>query len=87
MRFNKKVGTVDLALGFTGTYLNTEASKRAELYEDSYQNRQGKPLDALWGLKNDGFLEMQMIFKTRLLRLLDKLNQETSNIKIRMAMV
>ncbi|WDF66032.1 SusC/RagA family TonB-linked outer membrane protein [Flavobacterium sp. KACC 22763] len=55
LRFNKKVGTVDLALGFTGTYLNTEASKRAELYEDSYQNRQGKPLDALWGLKNDGF--------------------------------
>lgn len=55
LRMNKKVGTVDVALGFTGTYLNTEASKRAELYENSYQNRQGRPLDALWGLKSDGF--------------------------------
>lgn len=55
LRFNKKVGSVDLALGFTGTYLNTEATKRAELYENSYQNRKGKPLDALWGLKSNGF--------------------------------
>ena len=55
LRFNKKVGNVDLALGFTGTYVNTEATKRAELFEDSYQNRKGKPLDALWGLKSDGF--------------------------------
>jgi len=55
LRFNKKVGNVDLALGFTGTYVDTEATKRAELYDDSYQNRQGKPLDALWGLKSDGF--------------------------------
>lgn len=57
VRFNKKVGNVDLALGFTGTYLNTEASKRAELYSDSYQNRQGKALDALWGLRSDGFFK------------------------------
>jgi len=55
LRFNKKVGTVDLALGFTGTYLDTEATKRAELYDDSYQNRQGRPLDALFGLRSNGF--------------------------------
>lgn len=55
LRFNKKVGSVDLALGFTGTYVNTEATQRAELFEDSYQNRKGKPLDALWGLKSNGF--------------------------------
>lgn len=55
VRANKKVGSVDLALGFTGTYVDTEASKRAELYDDSYQYRQGKPLDALWGLRSNGF--------------------------------
>lgn len=57
IRFNKKVGSVDLALGFTGTYVDTEATKRAELFEDSYQNSKGKPVDALWGLKNDGFFK------------------------------
>lgn len=57
VRFNKKVGSVDLALGFTGTYVNTEATKRAELFEDDYQNSKGKPLDAIWGLKSDGFFQ------------------------------
>nr|WP_315199320.1 SusC/RagA family TonB-linked outer membrane protein [uncultured Flavobacterium sp.] len=60
LRFNKKVGNVDLALGFTGTYIDTEASKRAELNLDSYQNRQGKPLDGLWGLRSDGFFMDQL---------------------------
>ena len=55
VRFNKKVGNVDLALGLTGTYVDTEATKRAELFDDSYQNRQGRPLDALWGLRSNGF--------------------------------
>jgi len=55
VRVKKKVGNVDLALGLTGTYVDTEATKRAELYDDSYQNRQGRPLDALWGLRSDGF--------------------------------
>lgn len=57
LRLNKKVGSVDLALGFTGTYVDTEATKRAELFEDSYQNSKGKPVDALWGLKSDGFFQ------------------------------
>lgn len=57
LRLNKKVGSVDLALGFTGTYVDTEATKRAELFEDSYQNSKGKPVDALWGLKSDGFFK------------------------------
>ncbi|WP_348798369.1 SusC/RagA family TonB-linked outer membrane protein [Flavobacterium adhaerens] len=57
VRFNKKVGSVDLALGFTGTYVNTEATKRAELFEDDYQYSKGKPLDAIWGLKSDGFFQ------------------------------
>ncbi|RVT74888.1 SusC/RagA family TonB-linked outer membrane protein [Flavobacterium sufflavum] len=55
VRVNKRVGQVDLSLGITGNYYDTKASKRAEQFEDQYQNRQGKPLDALWGLKNEGF--------------------------------
>lgn len=55
IRLNKKVGQVDLSLGFTGNYIDTKASKRAEGFEYDYQNRQGKPLDAIWGLKSDGF--------------------------------
>lgn len=56
VRVNKRVGQVDLSLGLTGNYYDTKASKRAEpQYEDQYQFRQGKPLDGLWGLKNEGF--------------------------------
>lgn len=55
IRVNKRVGQVDLSLGVTGNYYDTKASKRAEEFEYDYQNRQGKPLDALWGLKSDGF--------------------------------
>jgi len=55
VRMNKRVGQVDLSLGITGNFYDTKASKRAEQFEDQYQNRQGKPLDALWGLKSEGF--------------------------------
>jgi TonB-linked SusC/RagA family outer membrane protein len=55
VRVNKRVGQVDLSLGITGNYYNTKASKRAEDFEDEYQYRQGKPLDGLWGLQNEGF--------------------------------
>jgi TonB-linked SusC/RagA family outer membrane protein len=52
---NKKLGEVDWSLGVIGTYYKTTATKRAEVYENSYQNRQGKPLDAIWGLQSLGF--------------------------------
>ncbi|TDD99505.1 SusC/RagA family TonB-linked outer membrane protein [Flavobacterium cellulosilyticum] len=55
VRFNKRVGQVDLSLGVTGNYYDSKASKRAEQFENDYQNRQGKPIDALWGLKSEGF--------------------------------
>lgn len=55
LRFNKKFGEVDFALGLTGMYYDTKASNRAEMYEDEYQYREGKPLDGIWGLQNQGF--------------------------------
>lgn len=56
---NKKFGEIDWTLGVVGTYYKTTATKRAEVYENSYQNRQGKPLDAIWGLQNLGFFKDQ----------------------------
>jgi hypothetical protein len=57
LNFNKRVGAVNWTVGASGTYYTTKATKRADIYtyEDSYQYRQGKPLDAIWGLVSDGF--------------------------------
>lgn len=48
-----------MSVGLNGTYYDTKATKRAEIYEDAYQNRQGKPLDAMFGLQNLGFFQDQ----------------------------
>lgn len=56
---NKRIGQVDMSLGLAGTYFTTKATKRAEAYEDEYQNRQGKALDAIWGLEAEGFFADQ----------------------------
>jgi TonB-linked SusC/RagA family outer membrane protein len=52
---NKKLGAIDWSLNVAGTWYKTTASKRAEIYQDDYQYRQGKPLDAIWGLQSLGF--------------------------------
>lgn len=56
---NKKYGEVQWTMGLNGTYYEAIASKRAELYENSYQNRQGKPLDTMWGLQSLGLFQNQ----------------------------
>lgn len=55
LRLNQRVGKVNWTIGAIATYYDTKATKRAEFFSDSYQYRQGKPLDALWGLQSDGF--------------------------------
>jgi TonB-linked SusC/RagA family outer membrane protein len=56
LNLNRKIGEVELNLGISATYLiNSKVIKRDELYADSYQNRVGKPVDAIFGLVNDGF--------------------------------
>ncbi|WP_192085447.1 SusC/RagA family TonB-linked outer membrane protein [Algoriphagus sp. Y33] len=55
LNLNKRTGIVDWTLGVSGMYYDTKASRRAENFEDSYQNRQGMPLDAIWGLESVGF--------------------------------
>lgn len=55
VNYNAQIQKVGLNIGFVATYYETEATKRSEFYTDSYQYRQGKALDGVWGLKNDGF--------------------------------
>ncbi|SDL13796.1 TonB-linked outer membrane protein, SusC/RagA family [Catalinimonas alkaloidigena] len=55
VNLNRRLGQVDWTLGLSGMYFETKATKRAEMYENAYQNRAGKPLDAIWGLESEGF--------------------------------
>ena len=59
VNINKTFNNSFLSLGVTGLYFDTKALKRDELYENSYQNRTNKPLDAIWGLQNEGFYQDQ----------------------------
>ena len=55
LNLNEQVGQVGLRLGVFGTYYETVARKRAEMWEFDYQNREGRPIDAIWGLESLGF--------------------------------
>ncbi|WP_199898526.1 SusC/RagA family TonB-linked outer membrane protein [Prolixibacter bellariivorans] len=59
LNFHKQLGEVNLTIGAAGTYVKTKALKRDELYEDSYRNRAGKPVDAIFGLQSEGFFADQ----------------------------
>ena len=60
--FNKRVSKVDLNVGMVATYYKADAGLRNDItFEEAYQKRQGMPIDALWGLKNDGFYSEQDI--------------------------
>ena len=57
--FNKRVNKVDLNVGLVTTYYDTKAYTRNDVvFKDDYQNRQGKPVDALFGLKSEGFFSV-----------------------------
>ena len=55
LNLKKRFGGVDWNLGTAATYYTSKATKRAENFADSYQYRQGRPLDAIWGLVSEGF--------------------------------
>lgn len=59
VQLNKRIGEVDYKLGVAGTYYTTKATRRDENNEFAYQNRQGRPVDGIWGLKSDGFFRDQ----------------------------
>ncbi len=57
VNIKKQLGEVNYTLGFVGTYLTTKATKRDEVNEYAYQNRQGQPIDGIWGLENLGLFQ------------------------------
>lgn len=59
LNINKRIGQVDFSLGTNTTYATSKVLKRDELYLDEYQNRVGKPVDAIFGLVNRGFFNDQ----------------------------
>jgi TonB-linked SusC/RagA family outer membrane protein len=65
LNLTKKFGEVEFNLGAAGTYANSKVTKRDELYFDQYQNRQGRPVDAIYGLVSDGFFADQNDINTR----------------------
>lgn len=61
LNINKKVGAVDLSLGTNLTYATSKVVKRDAdaVLPDVYQYRQGKPVDAIFGLVSNGFFADQ----------------------------
>jgi TonB-linked SusC/RagA family outer membrane protein len=55
LNVDKKFGDVQLNVGAVATYSQSKVTKRDELFLDDYQNRNGKPADAIFGLVNNGF--------------------------------
>lgn len=55
----KKLGDFQLSVGFCGMNFTSKAARRDEVYQDAYQNRAGKPLDAYWGYVSEGFFQSQ----------------------------
>nr|WP_294903035.1 SusC/RagA family TonB-linked outer membrane protein [uncultured Lacibacter sp.] len=55
LNVNKQVGDVQLSLGANLVYTKSTVTKRDELFLDAYQNRSGKPVDAIFGLQSAGF--------------------------------
>jgi TonB-linked SusC/RagA family outer membrane protein len=56
---NKKIQKVELNVGMVATYYDTKAAVRNDVaILDSYQYLQGKPMDAIFGFKSEGFFSV-----------------------------
>ena len=55
LRFNRKFGDFQVVLDANALYSTSEVLIRDEVYDDAYQYRKGRPVDALFGLVADGF--------------------------------
>lgn len=55
LTFNHKFGDFQVSLGANALYSTSEVLKKDEVYNDVYQYRKGRSVDALFGLVADGF--------------------------------
>ncbi len=58
VKVQKQLGKVHAALGVVGTYLTTSNKVFDENPAEPYLNKQGRPLDVIWGYKCLGFYQM-----------------------------
>ncbi|NMA73416.1 MAG: SusC/RagA family TonB-linked outer membrane protein, partial [Bacteroidales bacterium] len=56
---NKKFGDFDVTLGFSGMVFSSKALTRDETYNEDYQRREGRALDASYGYVFEGFFQNQ----------------------------
>jgi len=55
VNLNQKVGDINLSLGLNGLYHTSKNTKVNESVGYDYLKTEGQPIDAIWGLKSDGF--------------------------------
>ena len=58
VNYNKTWGDFTFGIGANVTWYDTMASLRDEVYDD-YRQREGKPLDGIWGYKSAGLFQSQ----------------------------
>lgn len=59
VNLNKKAGEFQYSVGVSGMFFSSKATRRDEIYLNSYQNRAGKSLDAYWGYVAEGLFQNQ----------------------------
>ncbi|TDH23503.1 SusC/RagA family TonB-linked outer membrane protein [Segetibacter sp. 3557_3] len=59
LNVNNKVGKLNYSVGVTGMFFSSKAVQRDEVYQDAYQYRAGKNLDAYWGYISEGLFQSQ----------------------------
>lgn len=59
VNLNKKISDFDVTFGVFGTYYTTERTIFEETPKVDYQHKEGKPVDAIWGLECLGMFQSQ----------------------------
>jgi TonB-linked SusC/RagA family outer membrane protein len=59
LHLNKKLGDLTITIGGNVLYAESNVKIRDEVYENAYQYRTGKPIDAMFALVADGFFQDQ----------------------------
>ena len=59
LSFKKSFGDFSFVIGANGLYNDSKILKKDEVWANRYQNRAGKPVDAIFGLVSSGFFKDQ----------------------------
>ena len=56
---NNRIGQLKYSLGVSGMFYSSKAVRRDEVYQNAYQNRAGRALDAFFGYISEGLFQSQ----------------------------